>query len=42
VATVGCSVEEAVTTATSTPLRLLGLAPRPETITLTDDLRLLP
>jgi N-acetylglucosamine-6-phosphate deacetylase len=42
VATVGCSVEEAVATATSTPLRLLGLDARSETITLTDDLRLPP
>jgi N-acetylglucosamine-6-phosphate deacetylase len=42
VATVGCTAEEAVATATSIPLRLLGLDPRPETITLTDDLELVP
>lgn len=36
----GCSVAEAVATATSTPLALLGLPPREETIELTDDLEL--
>ncbi len=40
VATTGCTVEEAVATATTTPLRLLGLPPRPETITLTGELEL--
>jgi N-acetylglucosamine-6-phosphate deacetylase len=40
VATVECPVEEAVATATTTPLRLLGLDPRPETITVTDELEL--
>jgi N-acetylglucosamine-6-phosphate deacetylase len=42
VATVGCRVEDAVATATTTPLRLLGLDPRPETITVTDELELVP
>jgi N-acetylglucosamine-6-phosphate deacetylase len=42
VATVGCPVEDAVATATTTPLRLLGLDPRPETITVTDELELVP
>jgi N-acetylglucosamine-6-phosphate deacetylase len=42
VATVGCRVEDAVATATATPLRLLGLDPRPETITVTDELELVP
>jgi N-acetylglucosamine-6-phosphate deacetylase len=32
IATVGCSVEEAVATATTTPLTLLGLPPREETV----------
>jgi len=36
----GCSVEDAVTTATTTPLALLGLPAREERIELTDDLRL--
>lgn len=40
VAQAGCTVEEAVATATTTPLRLLGLPPREERIRLTDDLRL--
>ena len=40
VAQAGCTVEEAVATATTTPLRLLGLPPREERIQLTDDLRL--
>jgi len=40
VATTGCSVEEAVATATTTPLALLGLTPRAETITLTADLEM--
>jgi N-acetylglucosamine-6-phosphate deacetylase len=40
VATTGCSVEEAVATATTTPLRLLGLPARSETIRLTADLEL--
>ena len=34
VAQTGCTVEEAVATATTTPLRLLGLPPREETIEL--------
>jgi N-acetylglucosamine-6-phosphate deacetylase len=38
----GCTVEEAVSTATTTPLRLLGLGPRDETIVLTDELDLVP
>ena len=42
VAQTGCSVEEAVATATDTPLRLLGLGPRGETITVTPDLELVP
>ncbi|MBA2954819.1 amidohydrolase family protein [Nocardioides sp. MAH-18] len=36
----GCSVSDAVATATSTPLALLGLPAREETIELTDDLEL--
>lgn len=40
VAQTGCTVQEAVTTATETPLRLLGLGPREETITVTPDLQL--
>ncbi|MEP9363229.1 amidohydrolase family protein [Nocardioides sp. CN2-186] len=36
----GCSVEDALATATSTPLTLLGLPPREERIELTDGLRL--
>jgi N-acetylglucosamine-6-phosphate deacetylase len=40
VAQTGCTVAEAVATATTTPLRLLGLGPRPETIVLTDELEL--
>lgn len=40
VAQTGCSLEEAVATASTTPLRLLGLPPREERIRLTDDLRL--
>ncbi len=36
----GCTLEEAVATATSTPLRLLGLPTREERILLSDDLRL--
>jgi N-acetylglucosamine-6-phosphate deacetylase len=35
----GCTLADAVATATSTPLRLLGLPPRPDTIKVTDDLR---
>lgn len=42
VAQTGCSVDEAVATATTTPLRLLGLGPRRETITVTADLELVP
>jgi len=42
VAQTGCSVEEAVATATDTPLRLLGLGPRGETITVTPELELVP
>ncbi|KQW47869.1 N-acetylglucosamine 6-phosphate deacetylase [Nocardioides sp. Root1257] len=41
VAQTGCSVEDALTTATTTPLTLLGLPPREERIELTDDLELL-
>lgn len=40
VAQTGCSVEDAIATATTTPLTLLGLPPREETIEITDDLRL--
>jgi len=40
VAQTGCSVEDALATATSTPLALLGLPPREERIELTDDLEL--
>ncbi len=40
VAQTGCSIEDAVATATTTPLALLGLPPREERIELTDDLRL--
>lgn len=40
VAQTGCTVEEAVTTATATPLALLGLPPREERIRITEDLRL--
>jgi N-acetylglucosamine-6-phosphate deacetylase len=40
VAQTGCTIDEAVTTATTTPLTLLGLPPREERIRLTDDLRL--
>ena len=40
VAQTGCSLEEAVATATTTPLALLGLPAREERIRLTDDLRL--
>ena len=40
VAQTGCSIEDAVATATTTPLTLLGLPPREERIELTDDLRL--
>ncbi|WP_296606857.1 amidohydrolase family protein [Nocardioides sp.] len=40
VAQTGCTIEEAVATATTTPLGLLGLPPREERIRLTDDLRL--
>lgn len=36
----GCSVADAVATATTTPLSLLGLPPREERIQLTDDLEL--
>jgi len=42
VAQTGCTMREAVATATETPLRLLGLGPRDETITLTPDLELVP
>lgn len=37
----GCTLEEAVATATTTPLTLLGLPPREERIRLTDDLELM-
>lgn len=40
VAQTGCTLHEAVATATTTPLTLLGLPPREERIRLTDDLRL--
>lgn len=40
VAQTGCTVEEAVATASTTPLDLLGLPPREERIRLTDDLHL--
>lgn len=40
VAQTGCTLEEAVATATTTPLTLLGLPPREERIRLNDDLRL--
>ena len=40
VAQTGCSVEDAVATATATPLALLGLPVREERIELTDDLEL--
>lgn len=40
VAQTGCTAAEAVATATSTPLALLGLPAREETIELTDDLEL--
>ncbi|MFC7495300.1 MULTISPECIES: N-acetylglucosamine-6-phosphate deacetylase [unclassified Nocardioides] len=40
VAQTGCTLDEAVATATTTPLGLLGLPPREERIRLTDDLRL--
>lgn len=40
VAQTGCSVADALATATSTPLALLGLPPREETIELSDDLEL--
>jgi N-acetylglucosamine-6-phosphate deacetylase len=40
VAQTGCTVEEALATATTTPLALLGLPSREETIELTDDLEL--
>ena len=40
VAQTGCSPADAVATATSTPLALLGLPAREETVELTDDLRL--
>lgn len=40
VAQTGCTLDEAVATATTTPLTLLGLPPREERIRLTDDLRL--
>ena len=36
----GCTLEEAVATATTTPLTLLGLPPREERIELTDEMRL--
>jgi len=42
VAQTGCTVQEAVATATDTPLRLLGLRPRSDTITVTPDLELVP
>jgi N-acetylglucosamine-6-phosphate deacetylase len=40
VAQTGCSVADALATATTTPLALLGLPPREERIELTDDLEL--
>ena len=40
VAQTGCSVDDAVATATTTPLALLGLPPREERIELSDDLEL--
>ena len=40
VAQTGCTIADAVATATSTPLALLGLPPREERIELTDDLEL--
>jgi len=40
VAQTGCTVDEALATATTTPLALLGLPPREERIRLTDDLEL--
>ena len=40
VAQTGCSVDDALATATTTPLALLGLPPREERIELTDDLEL--
>jgi N-acetylglucosamine-6-phosphate deacetylase len=40
VAQTGCPLDEAVATATTTPLGLLGLPPREERIRLTDDLQL--
>jgi len=40
VAQTGCSLEDALATATTTPLTLLGLPPREERIELTDDLEL--
>ena len=40
VAQTGCSLEDALATATTTPLGLLGLPPREERIELTDDLQL--
>jgi N-acetylglucosamine-6-phosphate deacetylase len=40
VAQTGCTLDQAVATATTTPLGLLGLPPREERIRLTDDLRL--
>jgi N-acetylglucosamine-6-phosphate deacetylase len=40
VAHTGCSVEDALATATTTPLSLLGLPAREERIELTDDLEL--
>lgn len=42
VAQTGCTVQEAVATATDTPLRVLGLGPRPETITVTEELEVVP
>lgn len=42
VAQTGCTIEDAVATATTTPLTLLGLPPREERIRLTDDLYLEP
>lgn len=41
VAQTGCSVTDALATATTTPLALLGLPPREERIDLTEDLELL-
>jgi N-acetylglucosamine-6-phosphate deacetylase len=42
VAQTGCTVQEAVATATETPLRLLGLGPRSETVMVSPDLQLVP